>query len=168
MGFKEIELKDLKVAPSELFGTKWALIGAGDESKHNIMTASWGMLGKLWRKDVALAFIRPQRYTYQLVEDNDMFTLSFFVENYREALNICGSKSGRDGDKFEMAGLTPYSVEGTTAVKEANIVLVCKKMAITDFDPSGFVDETLDETFYSAKDYHRAYVGEVVKVLVQE
>lgn len=168
MSFKEIEMKDLSVAPCELFGTKWALIGAGDEKENNIMTASWGMLGKLWHKDVAVAFIRPQRHTYKIVEKCDYFTLSFLPEKYRDALKLCGSTSGRDGDKFESAKLTPHYVEGTTAVEESDLVLVCKKIAITDFDPAGFIDENVDENIYPDKDYHRAYVGEIVKVLVQE
>lgn len=167
MSFKEIEMKDLKIAPCELFGTNWALIGAGNKDNKNIMTASWGMVGKLWHKDVAVAFIRPQRHTYKIVEDSDYFTLSFLPEEYREALKICGATSGRDYDKFDHANLTPYYVDETTAVDESEIVFVCKKIAITDFDPKDFLDEEVDAKFYPDKDYHRAYVGEIVKVLVK-
>lgn len=164
MSFKEISIKDVSISPSELYGDKWALIGSGDQDRHNIMTASWGMLGKLWNKDVAVVFIRPPRYTYEIIEDEEYFTVNFLSEKYREALNICGVASGRDCDKFEHVGLSPYYVEGTTAVEQANLVVVCKKIAITDIKPEGFVDESID-SFYPKKDYHRVFVGEIIKVL---
>jgi flavin reductase (DIM6/NTAB) family NADH-FMN oxidoreductase RutF len=66
----------------------------------------WGGFGVLWRKNVAWCVIRPQRYTYEFVERADSFTLSFFQERYRSALELCGSKSGRDTDKFKAGGLT--------------------------------------------------------------
>ena len=55
-----------------------------------------------------------------------MFTLSFFKEDYRKALNLCGSKSGRDCDKDKEAGLTPYYTDGTTAYEEADLIFVCQ------------------------------------------
>lgn len=42
------------------------------------MTVSWGGLGELWGKDVAFIFIRPQRYTYEFIERENYFTMSFF------------------------------------------------------------------------------------------
>ncbi len=164
MSFKEISIKDVETSPAELFGDRWALIGSGDIDNHNIMTASWGMLGKLWNKDVAFIFIRPQRYTYEIIEKEDYFTVNFLSGKYKDALNICGAASGRDCDKFERANLSPYYVEGTTAVEQANLVVVCKKIAITDMKPEDFISDEIDG-FYKDKDYHRVYVGEIIKVL---
>lgn len=74
-----------------------------DEEKHNTMTASWGGVGIMWGMNVATAYIRPQRYTKEFVDAEEMFTLSFFKEDYRKALNLCGSKSGRECDKDKEA-----------------------------------------------------------------
>ena len=104
------------------------LITAGNEEKCNTMTASWGGVGIMWGKNAVTTYIRPQRYTKEFVDANDTFTISFFDESYRKALNICGSVSGRDKDKIKEAGLTPYFVDGTAAFEEANLILVCKKM----------------------------------------
>ena len=71
--------------------------------------------GVLWGKNVAFCFIRPGRHTLGFVERSEMFTLSFFGENYRDALNYCGTKSGRDVDKVAGAGLIPV-IEGGSAV----------------------------------------------------
>ena len=83
-----------------------------------------------WGKKVAMVYIRPQRYTKEFVDRNDRFTISFYKEEYRKALSICGSKSGRDCEKEKEAGLTPYYVDGTTAFEEAELIFVCKSNII--------------------------------------
>lgn len=52
------------------------LVCAGNKDNYNMMTASWGCLGWLWNKPVAVVFIRPERHTHQLIEENEMMTLS--------------------------------------------------------------------------------------------
>ena len=162
MDFREINIADLSFKPFELISKDWMLITSGDEQGFNTMTASWGGLGVLWHKNVATVYIRPQRYTYEFVEKNDLLTLSFFGEEYRSALTLCGSKSGRDCDKAKEAGLTPLFVDGTTAFSEANLILVCKKLYFDDLEPKQFLDSEIEKN-YAAKDYHRMYILEIVK-----
>ena len=128
MAFKEVDIKSLNFNPFTKIGSEWMLITAGDESGCNTMTASWGGLGVLWGKNVATCYIRPQRYTKKFVDANDTFTLSFYGPEYKQALSICGSKSGRDCDKVKEAGLTPYFTDGTAAFEEAGMVFVCRKL----------------------------------------
>ena len=101
-GFVEIEASNLENA-IKLIGTDWMLITAADKEKVNTMTASWGCLGVLWNKNVCVAFVRPQRYTYEFIEKADTVSFSFFDEEYRDALRYCGSHSGRGFDKFKEA-----------------------------------------------------------------
>lgn len=162
MDFREINIADLSFKPFELISKDWMLITSGDEQGFNTMTASWGGLGVLWHKNVATVYIRPQRYTYEFVEKSDLLTLSFFGEEYRSALTLCGSKSGRDCDKAKEAGLTPLFVDGTTTFEEANLVLVCKKLYFDDLEPKQFLDSEIEKN-YAAKDYHRMYILEIVK-----
>ena len=103
------------------------LITAGDQSGYNTMTASWGGLGVLWGKMLPPA-ISARSATKKFVDANDTFTLSFYGPEHKQALSICGSKSGRDCDKVKEAGLTPYFVDGTAAFEEADMVFVCKKL----------------------------------------
>lgn len=127
MAFKEISIDTLKINPFHKISKEWMLITAGDEKKSNTMTASWGGVGIMWGKNVATAYIRPQRYTKEFVDNSEYFTLSFLPEEKREALNVCGRVSGRDvEDKWAEAGLHPYYVDGTTAVEEADLVFVCR------------------------------------------
>ena len=64
MAFKKIAVEDLMMNPFTKMGKEWMLITAGNETTGiNTMTASWGGVGVLWNKNVATAYIRPQRYT---------------------------------------------------------------------------------------------------------
>ena len=168
MAFKEIAIEDLQLNPFQKISRQWMLITAGDELESNTMTASWGGLGIMWGKNVATAYIRSQRYTKEFVDNSDMFTLSFLPEEKREALNICGRVSGRDvEDKWAEAGLHPYYVDGTTAVEEAEMVLVCKKLYAQEMYPECFIETECDTKWYPQADYHTMYIAEIVKVLVK-
>ena len=82
---------------------------AGNKEKFNMMTASWGCIGWLWNKPVAVAFIRPERFTHEFIEKEDRLTLCFLGESeeMRKAYALCGAKSGRDCDKVAATGLHP-------------------------------------------------------------
>lgn len=165
MSFREIPVSELEFNPFEKIGKEWMLITAGDEHAYNTMTASWGFMGVMWGKDVIETVIRPDRYTLKFVEENELFTVSFYGEEYKKALQFCGSHSGRDCDKAKETGLTPYFTNGTAAFEEASMIFVCKKIYAQDMNV-----ELLDEEYrrwYKGGDMHKAFIGEIVKVLVK-
>lgn len=150
-----------------LIGKEWMLITAGAPTSYNTMTASWGGLGVLWNKNVAWCVVRPGRHTYGFLERADTFTLSFFEERYRAALNLCGKKSGRDTDKAKEAGITPMaSGNSSTAFIEARLIIECRKIYFQDIDPRNFLDASIDKN-YPIKDYHRMYFGEITACRVK-
>ncbi len=165
MGFRETNIRDIKTSAVELISDRWMLVTAGNETSFNTMTASWGGVGELWKKDVVFTFIRPQRYTFEFMEKSDYFTLCFF-DGYKKELALCGAKSGREIDKVKECGFTPVSDSGVY-FKEASLVLICKKLAYQDMDPKGFLDPSIMDN-YAEGDFHRTYVGEILKVLVKE
>ena len=161
---RELDPKTLKENVFSLFDDRWTLITAGTQDACNTMTASWGGLGVLWHRPVATIYVRPQRYTYEFLEKSDWFTLSFLPEDLREVLAYCGSASGRDVDKFAACGIHPaFSVDGAPYVQEAQLVLVCRKRYWNDLDPANMDELGLEN--YKARDYHRMYIGEIVRVL---
>lgn len=162
--FIELQAKELEAKPFSLIDDRWMLITAGSEEGLNTMTASWGGLGTLWNKSVAFAFVRPTRYTFGFTEKSEYFTLCFFDEEYRKVLGFCGSRSGRDVDKVQETGLTPVFEDGTVYFEQASLVLVCKKLYADFIKPECFIDKDLDKNYVN-KDYHKMYIGEVVKVL---
>ncbi len=166
MSFKEISVSELSFNPFDKIGKEWMLISAGNESAYNTMTASWGFMGFMWRKYVIEAVIRPERYTMKFVEENELFTLSFFDEEYRSALSFCGSHSGRDCDKAKETGLTPMFTDGTVAFDQASMVFVCRKLYSQDMKLENLNEDL--RFLYNDGQMHRAYIGEIVKVLVRE
>lgn len=167
MTFKTVHINTLDMNPFTEIGKEWLLITAGTVDNCNTMTASWGGLGFLWNRNVATVYIRPQRYTKLFVDDNDMFTLSFFGRDFRKALTYIGQTSGRDEDKIATAGLTPYLLENTVGFEEAEMIFVMKKCYQTSIDPEKFLDATIAE-HYPDKDYHEMYIAEIVNVYVKE
>lgn len=162
---KELKsIRELKENPVRLIAEDWALLSAGNTDKWNTMTVSWGGVGELWGRDVVFVFVRPQRYTKEFMDSETMFTLSFFDEKYKDALRICGTRSGRNCDKAAMAGLSVAEDGGAVYPDEARLVVVCRKLSVQRFDREGFIDKSIEDN-YAENDYHYVYVGEIVKVL---
>lgn len=163
--FLEIRPEDITDNPFRLIGSDWMLITAGTIKSFNTMTASWGGLGVLWNKNIAICFIRPHRYTFNFIENSEYFTLSFFESRYKDKLAFCGSHSGKDTDKVKQTGLTPVEgIKGDIYFDEARLVLECRKLYFQDLESSNFLDPAISHN-YPAKDYHRMYIGEVVRGL---
>ena len=166
--FQSIEPKALDLNVFSAIGDQWMLITAGTAEKCNTMTASWGGLGVIWGAPAATCYIRPQRYTKQFVDREDYFTLSFYQEEYRKALSLCGSKSGREVDKARECGFTVCAAAcGAPYFEEADLVLVCRKRFAQPMDPAA-IPADVKEKYYQAEDYHTLYIGEIVEVLKKQ
>lgn len=162
MEFKKILTTELD-GVFDAVGKKHFLLGAGTAADHNMMTCSWGGLGVLWNKDVSFVFVRPSRHTFGYIENELKYSICFFDEEYRDALNFCGSHSGRDCDKAREAELTPVDLDGTVAFAEARTVLICEKVYFGDITPEQFLEYNVRK-FYPEGDYHRMYIGEIKAV----
>ena len=159
--FKSIDPKQLNENVFSLIGDKWMLITAGTKENCNTMTASWGGLGVLWSENVGFVFIRPQRYTRELVDQADRFTLSFFDGAYKKELGVLGKRSGRDGDKIADVGFTVRDFDGAPAFEQASLVLVMKKLYRDTIKSECFIEKNADTQHYPDKDYHIMYIGRV-------
>mgnify|MGYP000820154017 CR=1 FL=1 len=136
----------------------------GNKDKFNMMTASWGCLGWLWNKPVAVVFIRPERFTHELIEANDTMTLSFLghSEEARKIYNFCGSKSGRDLEKCEATGLKPVVLEGgSIGFEQARLTLECRKLYKDSMSAEKFIDKDLLQWYGAKGGFHDVYVVEI-------
>ena len=162
-----IPIERLGIRPFRIWEQRWFALLAGDHAsgRFNAMTVAWGSLGTMWNLPFAQVVVRPTRHTFGFMEEFDSFTLCGFEERHRRSLQVLGSRSGRDGDKIEAAGLT---VSASTRVAapcfaEADLVLECRKMYWQDLEPGHFLLAQIEEK-YPEKDYHRIYFGEVLAV----
>lgn len=162
--FKEITPNQIEKNTFSLIGDEWMLITAQKDNKVNTMTASWGGFGVMWNKNVAYIVIRPQRYTKEFVDNSNYFSLTFFDNNFKKALGYLGSVSGKDEDKISKSGLTVDFIDNVPYFKEANLVLVCRKIFSTDYKEENFIDIDTMNNIYSSKDFHTLYIAEIEKV----
>lgn len=147
---------------------EWMLLTAGTPDNLNTMTASWGGIGVLWGRPMATIFVRPERYTYQFVEEQDYFSIAFFPPEQKTNLTLCGSKSGRDIDKVQACNFTVASGEtGGVYFKEADLALICRKLYRAPMEFTNMQNFTPAD-FYSDKPgggLHTIYMGEIVEII---
>lgn len=166
-GFRKISPEEIPGNAIKMISKDWMLITAGGKDKFNMMTASWGGFGVLYNRPVAICFVNPARYTYQLMESGDTYTLTFYTEAYRDALKYCGSKSGRDEDKVAGSGLEPIQMDsGAMAFKQAWMVIECKKLLSQSLSPDAIADPA-EKAKRAAQPMHKMYIGEILNVWVK-
>ena len=165
--FKPIDYHTLNFDPFHKIGKDWLLISARKDGITNTMTASWGALGHLWNKDIAIVFIRPQRHTREFVDTSDSFTLSFF-DGYHKELSYLGTKSGKDENKIENVHFHLTDIDGQPAFEEAKEVWILKKLYVSKFEKDSFIFPDIYEKNYPNDDLHYIYIGEITGVYRNE
>lgn len=140
------------------------LITAGNIDNYNTMTIGWGMIGTIWRKKTFIAYVKPCRYTYQFVENNEYFTISFYDKKYSEAMMYLGTKSGKDCDKVKDVNFHPVNVNKSVTFEEAYYTIVCKKYYYTDVNKDNLPNEVIDR-YYKDDCLHHVYYGEIVEII---
>lgn len=131
--------------------------------KDNSMVIGWGGVNVYWGKPVFIVPVRYSRFTHDQLEKNPCFTVSVPMGvDLKKALGFCGSKSGRDYDKFKECGLTSQNASTVDApiIGECTLHYECKVVYKQDMDPAK-LDKQIDESMYSDKDYHTMYYGEI-------
>ena len=107
------------------------------------MTVSWGGTGVLWGKMSYTSSSVIHGTQKEFIDNDEFFSLSFLSEKYRDALNFCGSHSGRDCDKFKEAGLTVAHKHNIPFPDESNFVLLCRKMVAVPITKETFTDKEI-------------------------
>lgn len=146
----------------------------------NTMTISWGQLGIEWSKPIFTTYLRQGRFTKELLDANPEFTVNIPMGAYnRKILAICGTRSGRDTDKFELMGLTkvPSEIVSVPGIKELPLTLECRVVyrqlqdatAITEANMREFYPQDVDGSYHGAnRDLHTMYYGEIVNAYIAE
>jgi flavin reductase (DIM6/NTAB) family NADH-FMN oxidoreductase RutF len=167
MTLNPIPVDKFTVSPHHLWNKQSLVLTAGDYAAgaFNAMAVGWGSFGTMWDRPIAMVVVRPQRYTYGFIEKFPTFTLCAFPPEYGAAVDLIGTKSGRDMDKIAAAGLTPIAASAAAApiYAEAELVVECRKIFRTVYEASQFIDPSIDRNYLKG-DYHRVYFGEILAV----
>ncbi len=163
---KEVKLEELEFNPFTVIGKEWMLINTKTENEVNTMTASWGGMGHLWNKNVVFLFIRPQRYTKKLIDEDDVkISVSFFGGEHKKELGYLGTNSTYDvKDKIQKSGLHLIEEDGVVSFEEATLTLEVEKLYRQTLTEDSFLNKKVDEDAYPKHDYHDVYVCEIKRV----
>lgn len=168
MSFIEINPDRMEGNFIRRIGNQWMLAAAKKpDGSVNAMTCSWGFAGEIWGRPAFICFIRPQRFTFEFTEASDFITLSFFDGGQKDALNYCGSHSGREGGKLEKAGLhTIVDGEGVY-FEESTAVLIGRKLYADFLKEDKFTVPGEAAKNYPGKDYHKVYICGIERALIR-
>ena len=151
-----------------------AILSVGNKNLYNSMTIEWGSLGIAFKKPIFTVYVKPDRYTYEVMEKSDIFTVNFIERKLLKKFAIYGTKSGKDVNKEEEAGThIKFLEKGGITFGEAVEVYVCKKMAKSVIDEKT-MDPYIKELYrnnvkvYKTGTPHVVYIGEIIGHYVRE
>lgn len=161
---KTINYNDYFKEVTEALSGNGVFLTIKENEKLNTMTIGWANIGYIWGKPILMVAVRKSRYTYQLIEKTDNFTVSIPFDNkMAEELKFCGSKSGRDYDKFNECKLDTISAEKVDSllIKGCDLHYECKIVYKQAMEKSNLMD-SYKKNYYKNDDYHTLYFGEIV------
>ncbi|OPJ63597.1 flavin reductase family protein [Clostridium oryzae] len=160
MAAKRLEYTDTAIENLK----KGAFLTVKSGDKINTMTIGWGFIGFAWGKNLFEIMVRKSRYTHKILENADEFTVSIPLTNeFKSALGLCGTKSGRDIDKVQAANLElqPGRTVSTPVIKGNMLQYECKIIYRNEMK-GDFSDSAAEKACYEEGDYHTLYHGEIV------
>ena len=127
----------------------------------NTMTIGWATIGFTWRKPIMMVMVRNSRHTFSLIEKAADFTVSVPTVNMKKEIAFCGTKSGRDVDKFKECRLKTAASQkvGSPIIQLPGIHFECRIVYKNAIDPASLTREY--DQIYPEKDYHTLYFGEI-------
>ena len=136
----------------------------------NPMTIGWAQFGVVWARPVVTVMVRKSRFTYSLMEQTDVFTVSFpHAKQMGKEIAFCGVRSGRDVNKEKEANLSRLAPRagGAEAVAGCGLVFECRivqkqLLDLDTFDPDFRARYYGDDQALPDGDPHVLYVGEVL------
>ncbi|TVQ35472.1 MAG: flavin reductase family protein [Spirochaetaceae bacterium] len=131
----------------------------------NPMTIGWGVIGRVWGRPVFQVLVRPSRHSFSLVEALGEFTVCIPDANHKQALALCGSRSGRELNKIEACGLSVSRSAhvGVPFITECVAHYECRVIHVNDV-VNAALDPQIVADSYPAGDFHRVYFGEILGV----
>ena len=170
--FKQISPEEITDNVFTLVGKVFTVVTVGKEDNYNSMTASGGGMVMLFRKPCTMLLFPSNRYTLELIEKEQTYTMSYFPDEYRKQVMFLGSKSGRDSAKMKEVELTSVQTpSGNISFKEAGMIIECKLMQITIPNPSDFYTQEakdyINEAYKDVNEYRKYVFGEITHVWVK-
>jgi flavin reductase (DIM6/NTAB) family NADH-FMN oxidoreductase RutF len=129
----------------------------------NTMTIGWATIGFVWQKPIMMVAVRSSRHTFGIMEAAEDFTVTVPTSDRSKETAFCGTKSGRDLDKFKMCHLETAGGSRVVSpiIKTPGHHYECKIVYKSAMNPA-YLDKNYDVSLYPQKDYHTLYFGEIL------
>lgn len=127
------------------------MVTCGTGESKNIITLAWvGTVNS--DPPVVAVCVRYQRHSFDLIEESGEFTVNLVTEDLVRATDICGVTSGKNTDKFALAGLTAAEGQKVSCpyIAESPVSLECKVISRMDLPT------------------HAVFYGEIVNVIADD
>jgi len=128
-----------------------AVISVGTLEVANLITLAW--VGTVASTPAAIGIsIRPSRYSYDILNETGEFVVNIPDVSHIRIVDYCGTRSGRDEDKWEVLNLTKGKPVKTQVplLEEFPINIECKVIKTEDLGS------------------HRRYIGKVLAIHANE
>ena len=171
---KEVNIWDYTGLIMKQINTGILLTTAAD-GETNTMVIGWGHIGVIWGKPTFCTYVRESRHTKALLDKNGEFTVNVPLGAVdKNIIAVCGTKSGRDMDKFQALGLEtePGQTVSVPGIRQLPLTLECKVLYQQDQDPDA-IDNVCLQRYYATGthnegDYHTLYLGEITAAYIIE
>lgn len=167
--FEQIDPKDIAEDVFTLVGENFGILTAGAAGDENAMVTSWGGWGIVFGKPGMFHFLRSNRYTLEKMRDQNVYTVTFFDDEFKDDIMPFGMASGRDTDKMAQTRLTPVRTpEGAPAWKEAKLIVECRLAEVTTVAPDDFYNDEdrsfVEEAYAETGDWHKLVLSQITHV----
>ena len=137
------------------------------EGRPNAMGASWWMFTSMKPLMVAVS-VAPSRFTHDILKETKEFILVAPSDEQAEAAWLCGTKSGRNANKFDEAGFEVEMAEdvrvplilGATVALEARVT-----EQVTTGDHTLFIGEVVAAHGDAERAHHLFHKGKTLLAL---
>lgn len=160
---------------SRFYPNPVVLTSVKHKSMESIITLSWASTCCSDPPMVSIG-VRPERYSYEILKNSGEFVVNFPTVDILDSVDFCGTKSGREYDKWKECNFTrvPSKIVIPPAIKECPVNMECKiehqiKLGTHDLFIARVLTSHVDQEWKEARypnmlTYTRGRYG-VVKIL---
>lgn len=136
-------------------------VKAGDDL--NTMTIGYALIGYMWQRPIFTLGVRKSRYTHSLIIRAVDFTVSVPMTDMFDQIRFCGTRSGRDVNKYAKLNLKVKDAQQTVSpiIDTPGIHFECSIIYKTAMDKEQFFGE--HAVIYPEGDYHTLFFGEILE-----
>ncbi|MBF0360517.1 MAG: flavin reductase [Oligoflexia bacterium] len=161
---KEFVTKEIKYFDGmELLCSSLSHDGALLVVEDNAMTIGWATVGIIWGKPIITVLVRKTRYTYELIERSNHFSVCVPETNtLKEELALCGTQSGRNTNKIKECrfNLIPGKLSKTNIITNCSLFYEARIVHKNEVSPET-VNAKIKDNYYSTGHYHSVYYGKI-------